>query len=354
MLSTDFQTHPVFRRGVAPHIRLLAYVAICVVMLVFDLRFHYLEEVRSALSVVTHPLQKVAAEPAHLVGDTTGYFSNLTKLKADNEQLREREKENAATLFALKDVEKENDRLRGLLRMAQRVKTYSVAAEVLYRAPDPYSRRAVLNLGAPELFNVKDPSRFVLDQGQRSGIIHGWPVVDADGLIGQITRVYPLQSEVTLITDRNQAVAVRVERQDAPPAGKEPPARPKWRIIANGVAFGTGRGQLDLRYVRANIDVQVGDRLVTSGLDGMFVPGLPVAVVVSVNNDTEDFARILCDPVSGVERSTHVLVLSRAELPPPPPNPKTGDPPPPPQLMLGNTPASPRSSEAEDTGAEED
>lgn len=316
MFSSDFQTHPVFKRGVAPHVRLLAYAAVCVVMMVADLRFHYLTTLQDWLSIITYPIRDIAAQPANLIGDTTGYFSNLRDWQAEKEKLLQRKKEDTEKLLVLKELEQENDRLRSLLKMARRVKTYSVAATVQYRAPDPYSRKVILDLGARELFDIQDPTRFVLDQGKQSGITHGWPVVDADGLIGQITRVYPIQSEVTLITDRNQAVAVKIERTGQP-----------------GVTFGTGQGQLELRNVRSDPNIKPGDRLVTSGLDGLFVPGIPVATVEAVEppkvNDI--FPRIVCTPISGVERSTNVLVLSRAELPPVPPKPETGDPPPPPR-----------------------
>ena len=167
------------------------------------------------------------------------------------------------------------------------MQTHSVAAEVLYSAPDPYSRKVIL------------------DQGRQEGVEPGLAVVDATGLLGQVTRVYPIQSEVTLITDRNQSVTVQVERNGQ-----------------RGVMSGTGQGGLELRFVLADADIKVGDRLMTSGLDGLFVPGLPVAMVESVERDAGAFARIACRPLAGVEQSTRVLVLSRAELPPPPPPPQ--------------------------------
>ncbi|MDR1855458.1 MAG: rod shape-determining protein MreC [Azoarcus sp.] len=291
MPSADFQTHPVFRRGVAPHIRLLVYIAICVVMLVADLRFRYLEGLRSWLSVATYPMRMVAAEPVNLVGNTTEYFSNLATVQFENADLRRRQLSDAEKLLTLEHLERENAKLRELLRMSKRVRTYSVPAEVLYSAPDQFSRKVIL------------------DQGKQEGVEPGLAVVDADGLIGQITRVYPIQSEVTLITDRNQAVPVQVARNGQ-----------------RGVMFGTGHGRLELRFVLANADIKEGDRLVTSGLDGVFVPGLPVAEVETIERDAGAFANITCRPLGGVESSTRVLVLSRAELPPPPPKPETGEP----------------------------
>jgi rod shape-determining protein MreC len=303
MPSADFQTHPVFKRGVLPHIRLLVYVTVCVAMLVADLRFQYLESLREYLATITYPLRVTAAEPVKLVGSAAKYFSELadTQFKyADFERLQI---ENAQRLLRFEHLEQENAQLRKLLGMSKRVQTHSVAAEVLYNAPDPYSRKVIL------------------DQGKQEGVEPGLAVVDAEGLLGQVTRVYPIQTEVTLITDRNQSVPVQVERNGQ-----------------LGVMSGTGHGGLELRFVLADADIKTGDRLVTSGLDGKFPPGLPVARIETIERDTGAFARLVCQPLGGVERSTRVLVLSRAELPPPPPKPETGDPLPPPPLTARREP----------------
>ena len=155
-------------------------------------------------------------------------------------------------------------------------------------------------------YNAPDPfaSKVVLDRGARQGVEAGLAVIDADGVIGQITRVYPVQSEVTLLTDRNQAIPVLVERSGV-----------------RGVLFGTGQGGLEMRFLLADADVQPGDRIVTSGLDGVLVPGLPVATVSTVDRDSDAFARILCKPLAGVESSMQVLVIGREQAGPPRPAP---------------------------------
>jgi len=168
--------------------------------------------------------------------------------------------------------------------MGQAVAVRSMAADILYDAPDPFARKVIL------------------DRGAQHGIEAGLAVVNAQGMIGQVTRVYPVQAEVTLITDKDQAVPVQVARNGL-----------------RGVLFGAGQGRLELRFTLAGADVQPGDRLVTSGLDGVFLAGLPVADVVSVESDAQSFATIQCTPVAGVERTTQVLVLGRAEAPPPRP-----------------------------------
>ncbi|MDR2259774.1 MAG: rod shape-determining protein MreC [Azoarcus sp.] len=292
MPSADFQTLPVFKRGTKVRSRLLLFVTICLAMLVADMHFRYLETLRQVLSVVTYPLQRISSEPVMAARDASVYFATLAKVQIENADLRRRQLDVAEQRLRFEQLEQENAQLRALLDMAKRVRTRSVAAEVLYNAPDPFSRKVIL------------------DRGARGSVEAGQAVIDADGVLGQVTRVYPIQSEVTLVTDRNQAVPVQVERNGL-----------------RGVVFGTGRGGLEVRFVLANADIRVGDRLLTSGLDGMFVPGLPVAVVENVERDTDAFARVACRPLGGVERSARVLVLGRAELPPPPPKPDSEAPP---------------------------
>lgn len=267
--------------------RLFLFVSVCLVMLVADLRFRYLEVVRQALSVVTWPLQMAAAAPSDFVRNATVYFATLVEVQKENAGLRQGQVDAAQRLLRFDQVEEENRRLRGLLDMAATVGVRSVAADILYDGPDPFSRKVILN------------------RGSQHGIEAGMAVVNEQGMIGQVTRVYPVQAEVTLLTDRNQAVPVHVARNGL-----------------RGVLAGAGQGRLELRFTLSGADVRVGDRLVTSGLDGLFLPGLPVADVVSVDRETQTFAVILCEPVAGVERTTQVLVLTRAELAPPRPEPE--------------------------------
>ncbi|MCC4114435.1 rod shape-determining protein MreC [Aromatoleum toluclasticum] len=277
---------PIFRQGPTPLVRLLVLVSVCLAMLVADLKFRYLEVVRQALSVATWPLQMAAAAPADLVRNAAVYFGTLVEVQKDNSALRGRELEAAQRLLRFDQLEEENRRLRGLLGMGASVAARSVAAEILYDAPDPFDRKVILN------------------RGSQQGVEAGMAVVNEQGMIGQVTRVYPVQAEVTLLTDKDQAVPVQVARNGL-----------------RGVLAGAGQGRLELRFTLSGADVRVGDRLVTSGLDGLFLAGLPVADVVSVDRDSQTFAVIVCEPVAGVERTTQVLLLGRAEPPPPRPAP---------------------------------
>ena len=315
MSVSDFQTHPVFRRGAGARVRLLIYVTICVALLVLDLRLGYVEPVRGFLRTLTSPVIEAVSKAAMLVRNATGHFSNLADLQVENTELRQLQFDGAERLLRFETLEQENAELRSLLGMRERTRVTSIAAEVLYNMPDSSSRK------------------IIIDRGKQTGITHGLAVVDADGLLGQVTRVYPVQSEVTLITDRNQAIPVKVLRNGLRGvifgAGQGVALSDVSRRWQHAIQSDTGPGTLELRFVLANADIKPNDRLVTSGLDGVFLPGLPVAEVESIDREAGAFARITCRPLGRVERSLRVLVLGRAELPPPPPKPETGDPPPP-------------------------
>ena len=272
------QPPPFFRRGLPPSAKLIIYVALSLALLVGDLQLRYLDTLRKGVAILTYPLQIAAATPAEFARNVSNYFNGLISLQKENEVLRTDRLQSAKSLLRTSQLEQENTQLRGLLDMRARVKVTSIAAEVLFTARDPFSRKVIL------------------DKGGNQGVEPGLAVVDADGVIGQVTRVFPLHSEVTLLSDKEQAIPVIVERSGL-----------------RAVMFGTGSGLSELRYLAANADVRVGDRILTSGLDGVFVPGLPVAKVIRASRDAaESFGRILCLPTGGVERSGSVLVLGRA------------------------------------------
>lgn len=284
MSFVGHQPPPIFKRGPAPLARLFMFVALCLVLLVADLRFRYLEVLRNGLSVITYPLQMAASTPADVVRNAARYFGTLIDVQLENAELRRHQLDVGERLLRFDHLERENAQLRALLEMSQRIEVRSVAADILYNAPDPFARKVIL------------------DRGAQQGVEPGLAVVDARGVIGQVTRVHPIQSEVTLLTDRRQSIPVSVVRNGV-----------------RGVLYGTGRGTLEMRHVLADVDIRPGDQLVTSGLDGIYVPGLPVATVLSVDREADAFARIECEPLAAIERSVQVLVVGRAAYPPPPP-----------------------------------
>jgi len=276
---------PFFKRGPAPLVRLVFFVSLSLILLVADLRFHTLEWVRLAVATAAWPLQRVTGMPIDAAGDFGAYLSRQTSLLRDNEELRRRQLGTANLLLRQEHLEQENKRLRALLDMRTRQPVEGRIAEILYAARDPFSRRVII------------------DKGSQHGIAAGQAVVDDIGVIGQVTRVFPLTSEVLLLTDKDQAIPVEVQRNGL-----------------HAVLAGAGAGMMELRFLAANAEVQVGDILVTSGLDGVYLPGLPVARVARIDRDSShSFARITCVPLAGVERHGLALVLgSRTELPPQP------------------------------------
>jgi len=277
------QPPPFFKRGPAPLARLAFFVILSLSLLVLDLRFHYLERVRQVVAIAIYPLQRTAYAPAELTDRVISYFVSLSTLQNDNNRLKRKELESANWLLRQQHLELENQRLRQLLDMKERQPVPAVLAEILYTANDPFTRR------------------IIVDKGTQNGVAAGQSVVDETGLIGQVTRAYPLQSEATLVTDKNQAVPVQVVRNGL-----------------RAVLFGAGGGKLELRFLAANADVVPGDLVVTSGLDAIYQPGLPVAKVTHIDRDAAyTFARILCEPAAGVEKHDQILILgSRAPLAP--------------------------------------
>lgn len=283
-VAAEHQPPPFFKRGPAPLARLLFFVALSLSTFVVDLRFHYLDLMRQGVALLSYPLQQLARSPGELSSRAGDYFASVTALQEDNNELRRRQTELSLAQQRFAQLAQENQRLRDLLAMRGRQEVPAIAADILYQARDPFSRK------------------LIIDRGGQDGISSGQVVVDEAGVLGQVTRVYTMQSEVTLVSDKGQAVPVQVGRNGL-----------------RGVVFGAGPGVLELRYMAANADVQPGDLLVTSGLDGIYLPGLPVAKVARVDRDaTFTFARILCLPAAGVERHTQVLVLGKRVHPPPP------------------------------------
>ena len=275
----EHQPPPFFKRGPAPLAQLSFYAALSLALIFIDSRFQTLELLRQGMSLFTHPLQQAAHAPVDYLKDAGSYFSSIARFQDENARLKRAQLNGAETLLRTRQLEAENERLRKLLDVKGRQQANGRVAQILYAARDPFSRRVIV------------------DKGQQDKIIAGQPVVDDAGVVGQVTRVFPFVSEITLITDKDQAVPVQIVRNGL-----------------RSVVFGLGNGQLELRFMPANADVQKGDLLVTSGLDGIFLPGFPVAKVVQIERDTSySFARIYCVPLAGVENFGEVMVLDPRE-----------------------------------------
>ncbi len=277
----DRQPPPFFNRGPAPLVRLSFFMLLAILLMVLDMRFRAAETLRTALAVVIYPLQRATGAPLEMLSSIADYFSSLSSAQRENEALRSKVLQNARDVLTLEALAAENAQLRRLLDARERVPTGASLAEIMYSGRDPFSRK------------------IVIDKGSQQGMLSGQPVIDETGVIGQVTRVFPMLSEVTLITDKDQAIPLQVVRNGL-----------------RALAYGDG-ATLDLRFVAANADIQNGDILVTSGIDGIYPSGLPVARVSRVERDAAyAFARIQCVPIAGTERHRQVLVLAHdAKLP---------------------------------------
>jgi rod shape-determining protein MreC len=283
----DHAPPPFFKRGPAPLVLLTFYIALSLALFVVDLRFRSLELVRQSIALLVDPVQRVAQTPGSLVDYALNYMQGMRQLQRENDELRHAKLNTAPDLLRLEKLEGENERLRKLLVVKEREKAKGQVAQILYTARDPFSRKVII------------------DKGQQAGIVAGQPAIDEAGVVGQVTRTFPYSAEITLITDKDQAVPVQIVRSGQ-----------------RSVVFGLGNGQLELRYMPANADVEVGDVLVTSGLDSVYLQGFPVAKVVNIERDSAySFARIFCAPIAGVENFGEVMVLD-PRLPPPPPPPE--------------------------------
>ncbi|MDD2914250.1 MAG: rod shape-determining protein MreC [Gallionella sp.] len=269
-----------FNRGPSPAVRLVFFSVLSLLLLFVDARYRYLESTRSALSVLVSPIQRLATMPSVLWQQAGDFFITQRSLVDENKSLKLQHNGDAAQLSQLQSLQLENQQLRSLMELPQRSEFNAKLAEVIYAERDVFKRRVLINKGADA--NIKT----------------GQVVMDNNGIVGQITRVYPWLSEVTLITEKDHTVPVQVLRNGL-----------------RTIVFGAGdTSQLSLRYMPISSDIQNDDVLVTSGLDGIYPPGIPVAKVVKIERDAAyPFARVVCLPVAGVDKHRHLLVLS--ELP---------------------------------------
>ena len=271
------QTPAFFVRGPSPMARLVFFAAISITLMATDARLHYLRQIRQGFMALMHPLQVAANIPVDIYRQTADYLTSHHQLFIDNQQLTRQSLEQGVALQKLQTMEAENAHLRHLLGASKSWSQPAQLAEIMHAGRDPFSHKVVISLG----------SNHAVQAGQA--------VVDEAGVMGQVTRVYPFSSEVTLVTDKELAIPVQVERNSL-----------------RAIAFGHGRDNtIDLPYLPANVDIRKGDKLITSGIDGVYPTGLAVAMVTSIErNPDSPFAKITCTPVAGIENYREVLVLA--------------------------------------------
>ena len=269
--------------GAPSHLtRLVLLSALSVALMMLDHRGHHLEKIRAGLNTLAYPIQLIAAAPAYVVGGLADFFTTRGTLRVDNEKLLVERQALLARLQQFEALEQENQRLRQMLVSAAQVADKAIAAELVEVSAEPFTRKVVIAKGA------------------KDDVYVGQSVIDAHGIMGQVTQVAGSVSRVTLITDAGHAIPVLNNRSGL-----------------RALVFGTGNPDtVKVPYLTANADIQEGDLLVSSGMGGTFPPGYPVARVTRIVNDpNEAFLSITAKPAAQLNHGKQVLLIWRGNAP---------------------------------------
>ncbi|QZA77151.1 rod shape-determining protein MreC [Deefgea tanakiae] len=273
-----------FKQGPKPLTRVLIFSAFSVGLMVGDANYQLLNQVRDKLSLALYPLQWLATTPINALIEGNDYLQQQAQLVSENKSLNNEKLAAKGMAMRLNALEIENAHLRDLKIASENAPRQAQLTKILYNSRDPFA------------------AKLVLDKGQQNEISAGQIVLDASGVVGQIVRVQPLTSEVRLLSDRNHMVPVIVERNQL-----------------RTVVYGSGRHvPLEVRNMAPNVDIKVGDRLLTSGIDSIYPAGLPVAKVTKVERTTGNaFARIYSEPLAQIDQHRYFLILNAPAAPPP-------------------------------------
>ncbi len=280
--TLDRSPPPFFKQGPSALSKLVFFSALSLFLMVADTRFRITQPVRAVLATALYPVQWLALQPVRAVQGSSAYMTSLSQANSSSEDSRRKLALQSLRAGQVEQLLQENGRLRKLLGLREQLATSVMAAEVLYDAADPYTRKVII------------------DKGMAQGVELGSPVLDESGVLGQVTRVHPLVSEVTLVIDRELAIPVLNVRTGARSVAYGDPA-------VSSSQLGSG---LELRFMGSNSDVQQNDLLTTSGVDGVYPPGLPVARISRIERRAESaFAKIYCTPQALVTGARHVIVV---------------------------------------------
>jgi rod shape-determining protein MreC len=276
--TLDRSPPPFFKQGQSALSKLMVFSAMALFLMVADTRFTLTGSIRAVVATTLYPVQWLVMRPVEMVRGGGVYFVALSDAQKAQTEAQKRLANQAQRAALVEQLGLENDRLRKILALRERTSTPAQAAQVVYDAADPFTRRVMV------------------DKGSAQGIKSGSPVMDEMGVLGQVTRVYPLSSEVTLLIDREHTIPVLNTRTGA-------------RSVVYGDPSVHG-GTLELRFMAGNADVQQGDVLTTSGVDGVYPPGMPVARVDKVERRADSaFAKIICQPLANTLGAQYVMIL---------------------------------------------
>ena len=284
--TLDRSPPPFFRQGPSAFTKLLLCSALSVFLMVADTRFSLTQPLRDVVATALHPLQRGMMMPLEAWQGGQDYLRGLQQAQSAQAHVLQDMATLAERASRADQLINENAQLRALLGLRPAMTVRSEAAEILYEASDVYSRKVII------------------DRGTSQGVVAGSPVINAEGVLGQVTRVYPLSAEVTLLSDKDAAIPVlnvRTQARSSAYGGEAP------------------NGALALRFMAANADVQEGDQLNTSGIDGVYPPGLPVAKVATIERKVDSgFANITLTPNAKLDGVRYVLVLQPVQMQLPP------------------------------------
>lgn len=278
--SIDRSPPPFFRVGFAPLTKLIFFSLLSILLMVADKKIQFTQPIRAVLSTGILPIQWVVLQPGRALSSVGEYFQSLDQAQSDLAVAKIKALQQTIRAQQVEQLQIENQSLRQLLDLQTQAIKKSQIAEVLFDVADPYNQR------------------IVIDKGSLKEVALGSPVVDVGGVVGQVTRVFPLTSEVTLLTDHDQSIPVLNSRTGA-------------RNVAYGDVL-NGLPKIELRFVPASADVKEGDLLTTSGIDGVYPAGLQVARISHIERRVDiSFARIHATPLAEM-KGRHVLVIHPA------------------------------------------
>ncbi|AZQ13219.1 rod shape-determining protein MreC [Shewanella khirikhana] len=264
---------PIFVRGVSNQFRLTLAIALSVILIVANDR---LTPVRQSVATLLSPLQYLANVPGDMLDNVAEMLATRNMLQRQNAEMLRQQLLMSERLQRFEHLRQENERLRALLGSPLHMDARKMVAEVMEVASDPFHQQIVIN------------------RGTQNGVYVGQPVLDAQGIVGQVVEVSAITARVLLMSDSSHAIPVRITRNDV-------------RMIVNG----TGElDEMELRHVAKSTDVKVGDLLVTSGLGRRFPEGYPVARVTEVSrDDAQAYARVTAQPLAALDRIRYLLLI---------------------------------------------
>jgi rod shape-determining protein MreC len=267
---------PLFRQGLPATIRFIGFALAAIALAWLDTRQHWLQPLRSSVVSVLLPMEEAVSSPGDWWRKWVSEVHQAEGLREENRRLQTLLASMALVAQRDAELDQENQHLRALMQISPRKSWVSRAAQITSERRDYYVRRLTIN------------------KGLSHGVEPGHAVMDAQGLIGQVTRSYQRSAEVTAMTDPSMAVPVVNQRNGQ-----------------RAVLFGSGHGGvMELKFTASSAEMQVGDVLLTSGIDGVFPPGVMTGLVHQIDrNPGSPFPRVLVKPAGGIDRSRIVLIV---------------------------------------------